>query len=337
MDLKRIGEDAAKSDSVVRPVDENLVLQLDADFACYECAHLDDTEAQNWKNLQSRVRSLGALAGAGMINVHVTLGLKGGRTEMATIKPYQENRSGADPVKKQRVHQLRTRLANWQPEGITPVVSVLQEADDCMAQLQIERMASHGPESSAIMSGDKDLWMVAGRHCDSKSGRFYTVSGFGSTGYREVGNVKPKLVGEGTSWFWHQLLMGDTADNIPALPQLSGRLMDIYVPIKSKPAGGRKPAQCGEAKAVAVLKGLNNDKLCARAVLACYREHYGQNYGLEMLVEQAFLLWMRRTNKLTDCILFLNESGIDCKFTERQLIRLRKYVHLAKLQQEQSQ
>jgi hypothetical protein len=336
MDLKRIGEAAAQSDSTQRPIDKNLVLQLDADFACYECANTDESVNQNIKNLKSRVRHLGALAGAGHINVHITLGMKGGRSEMATVKPYQENRAGVNDERKARVHLLREALANWATETITPVPSTLQEADDALAQHQIARIESHGVASSAIMSGDKDLWMVKGRHCDAKSGAYYEVSGFGKTEYREVGNLKPKLVGEGTSWFWHQMLMGDTADNIAGLPQLSGRLMDIYVPRKAKKPA-RKPAQCGEAKAVAVLKGLKTDALCARAVLACYQEHYGKALGMEMLVESAFLLWMRRTTSLRDCIVFLNASGLQCDFTARQLMRLRKYIHMAKIQQEQMQ
>lgn len=337
MDLQKIGEDAAKSESIERPVDPNLVLQLDADFACYECAHTDESVNQNLKNLKKRIEMLGKQAGAGHVNVHVTLGLKGGRTEMATEKPYQENRAGANMERKARVHELRVALVNWEDPYITTVASTLQEADDALAQYQCLRMIEHGPESSAIMSGDKDLWMVPGRHCDPKSGRFWTVSGFGKTEYRDVGNVELKLVGEGTSWFWHQMLMGDTADNIAGLPQLTGRLMDVYAPLKSKSKTPRKAAQCGEKKAVVVLKGLNNDSLCARAVLACYQDHYGKSKGLEMMVESSFLLWMRKTSSLYGCVQFLNACGVKCDFTERQKMRLREYVHKAKIMQEQGQ
>ena len=330
MDYAAIGKLVAESDSVVRPVAAGRILQYDADFGCYECAHLDDTVEQNFRQLKKHVEVKRALAGADRVNVHVTLGLKGGRNEIATVKPYQEQRVGKNADIKERVRLLRNLLANHKTNTVTPVANMYTEADDSLSIYQLEDI-----ENSVLMSGDKDLHMVAGMHCDQKTGRMYKVEGFGETSTKEVGNVKPKLCGTGTSWFWHQLLMGDTADNIPGLPKLSGPLCNRYIPLK-KHNPKRKAIACGPAKAEAILKGVTNDKNAMDRVLEAYQGFYPDN-AREMLVEQAFLLWMRRTNKINDCVLFLNEVGLKCTFSAKQMKALQKYKELCLIQKEQGE
>lgn len=226
--LTKIGEAAAKSDSAKRPTVAGRVLQYDADFGCYECAHLDETVAENFTHLKKHVLIKQALAGAERVNVHLTLGLKGGRDQIATVKPYQEQRSGKNEDVKVRVRELRCLLANYVTDSITPIANLYTEADDTLTAYQLADI-----ENSVIMSGDKDLWMVDGMHCDQKTGRMYKVEGYGETSFKEVGNLHPKLVGTGKSWFWHQMLMGDSADNIAGLPKLSGRLANEYLPVYS--------------------------------------------------------------------------------------------------------
>ena len=328
MDFAAIGNKAAESDTVARPITAGRVLQYDADFGCYECAFLDESVEENLRHLKKHVEIKRNLAGAERVNVHLTLGLKGGRNEIATVKPYQEQRAGKNEDIKVRVRILRSLLANYKTDIVTPIANLYTEADDTLSAYQLLDI-----ENSVIMSGDKDLWMVDGLHCDQKDGRMYRVKGYGKVEYREVGNVKPKLVGEGTSWFWHQLLMGDTADNIAGLPKLSGRLCNEYLPTKKYNAN-RKPLPCGEAKAVAILKDVTNDKQALSRVVDCYSDFYSINY-VEMLVEQAFLLWMRRTPKINDVILFLNECGLKCNFSEKQVQALIKYKKLCLIQKAQ--
>jgi len=329
LDLAAISESAAESATVENAFVKGRVLQYDADFGCYECAWLDNSIESNIDTLKKHIEVKRKMAGAEHVNVHITLGMKGGRDQMATVKPYQEQRSGKNVEIKERVAILRNFLANYNTEDTTAVVNLLQEADDSLTQMQEQSIKEYGVLSSVIMSGDKDLWMSRGLHCDQKTGRMYLVKGYGKTEYRDVGNTKPKLIGEGTSWFWHQMLHGDTADNIAGLPKLSGKLLNKYLPTKTYNAN-RKPASCGEAKSTAILHGVTNDKEAARRVLEAYQGHYTN--AVEMLVEQAFLLWMRRTSDIADCIHFLNESGIHCGFSGAQKKRLQEFKRLAVIQ-----
>ena len=334
MDLAAISKSAAESAINEASFVLGRVLQYDADFGCYECAWLDKTVEDNIQNLIKHIDVKRQMAGAEFVNVHITLGMKGGREQIATIKPYQEQRGNRDPLLTARVGKLRNFLANYSTNIVTPVVNLLQEADDSLSQMQLVKIKEYGLQSSVIMSGDKDLWMVDGLHCDQKTGNMYTVDGYGKTEYREVGNVKPKLVGEGTSWFWHQMLHGDTADNIAGLPTLSGRLLNKYLPTKKFNAK-RKPAPCGEAKSTAILSGVTNDRDAVRRIYEAYNDLYPN--PVEMIVEQAFLLWMRRVDDVRDCVLFLRESGLRCDFSPAQQKRLTEFARLSKIQIEASE
>ena len=329
LDLAAISKSAAESAAVENAFVVGRVLQYDADFGCYECAWLDDSIESNIDTLKKHIEVKRKMAGAEFVNVHITLGMKGGRDQIATVKPYQEQRAGKNLEIKERVAILRNFLANYTSDTSKPIVNLLQEADDSLTQLQERSIKAHGVKSSVIMSGDKDLWMSQGLHCDQKTGRMYLVNGYGKTEYRDVGNTKPKLVGEGTSWFWHQMLHGDTADNIAGLPTLSGKLLNKYLPTKKYNAK-RNAASCGEAKSTAILKGVTNDREAAKRVLEAYQGTYTN--AVEMMVEQAFLLWMRRTSDVADCVHFLNESGIKCDFSPAQKERLKEFKRLAVIQ-----
>lgn len=304
MDYKTLGAKAAEGEVQERAVVPNRVVQYDSDFACYETADLDISLSENIANLKDFIETKRVLAGAERVNVHLTLGSKSGREQIATIAPYQDNRDPDAPIKV-RVRQLRSALSSLGSLHMGKVVGSLNhEADDTMVAMQHEDL-----ENSVIMSGDKDLWMAKGWHCCPKTGRMWYVDGYGKTEYREVGNVKPKLVGEGTSWFWHQMLMGDTADNIKGLPRLCNSIMDEIQPLKSGKPRKAGDVACGEAKAYALLKDVDNDKRAADIVYEAYSRTYN-NKAQEMFVENAFLLWMRRNKNEWDCIDYLAECNI---------------------------
>ena len=269
LNFSEIGKAAAESDSVERKIVKGRTLQYDADFACYEVSNLDEPVTKSFKRLLEVIEFKRKLAGAEFVNAYITLGRKSGREEMATVQEYQAQRDPDKPIKV-RVRELRAMLYEYTGEVCKVISSLEHEADDMMCMLQNKAIREHGKDSSVIMSGDKDLWMVQGWHCDEKTGRMYFVDGYGKTEYREVGNVKPKLIGEGTSWFWHQMIMGDTVDNIPGLPRITNNMLDRYTPLKS---GRRKAGSglCGEAKAVAVLDGVTNDFAAAARVAELYR------------------------------------------------------------------
>jgi hypothetical protein len=334
LDFATMGKTASKSDSMERTIVTNRVLQHDTDFACYRvAANMDETIEQCVKRVLSIVTARRRQAGASFANMHLTVGLKSGRKEMATVEAYQDKRNKkSNPELAYRVEQIRATLASRCSSTLGPVVSHLIEADDNLRMYQIKQIEKYGIESSVMDSGDKDLWFTDGWHM-ADDGSFYFVDGFGHTEYREVGNVKPKLVGEGTSWFWHQMIMGDGVDNIPGLPKISNTTLDIYFPLKK---GKRKAGNgsCGEAKAVGILANAVNEAEAMILVVDTYMQYWGDKW-VEMFVEQAFLLWIRRTSKLTDVIDYLNEIGSQAgymkfSFSEAQKTRLREYLALVK-------
>ncbi len=316
MDLSAIGNVAAKgSANLNRKIQAGRVLQHDSDFACYEVADMDVPAANNMKNLIDLLNMKRVIVGAERMNCFITLGYKSGRDTMATVKPYQENRDPDAPIKV-RVRELRQLLANYSSQHINVIVGHFFEADDLMCREQ-EKCLAEGVDT-VLMSGDKDLWMVQGKHACPKTGRIWTVDGFGNTEYREVGNVKPKLVGEGTSWFWHQMIMGDKADNIPGLEKIDNVTLDRYQPLKSKKPRKSGSTACGEAKAVAMLLDVTSDKEAARRVYEAYWEYYGA-HAMTRFVEQAYLLWMQRTENEWDCLEYMLSCGIECTPSNRQL------------------
>lgn len=323
MDYAALGKAASKSDVTSRRIVVGRELQYDADFACYEVADLDEPASKNFKHLLDHINMKRQLAGAETVVAHITLGTKSGREAMATVKPYQENRDPDAPIKV-RVRELRQMLANHDLSDF----DMNFEADDQMIKRQHARIKEHGVDSSVIMSGDKDLWMGQGWHCDPKTGRMYLVEGYGKTEYREVGNVKPKLVGEGRSWFWHQMVMGDKADNIPGCEKISNNLLDRYQPLKSKKPRKLGSAACGEAKAVVMLKNITTDPEAAQRVYELYWEYYGA-MASQRFIEQAYLLWMQRNDNPWDVLDYLhNTCGVKVTPSEKQLKTIQDFKEI---------
>lgn len=316
MDLTAIGNAAAKgTTNLSRKIQEGRVLLHDSDFACCEVADMDVPAAQNMKNLIDLLNMKRVSVGASQMTCFITLGYKSGRDTMATVKPYQENRDPDAPIKV-RVRELRHLLANYNSEHITVIVGHFFEADDLMCREQ-NRLRAEGVDV-VLMSGDKDLWMVQGQHACPKTGRIWNVDGYGHTEYREVGNMKPKLVGEGTSWFWHQMVMGDKADNIPGLEKIANETLDRIQPLKSGKPRKQGSAACGEAKAVALLDGVTSDKAAAKLVYNAYWEYYG-SLAMVRFIEQAYLLWMQRNDNVWDVLDFMLECGLKLTPNDKQI------------------
>lgn len=116
---------------------------------------------------------------------------------------------------------------------------------------------------------------------------------------------------------------------------LSGALANRYLPLK-KHNPNRTPLQCGEAKAVAMLNGVNNDQEAFNRVFEGYLHHYGLD-AKEMFFEQAFLLWMRRKNHVLDVLHFLKPLGFSYEITQRQREALQQFTESAKRLKRMSQ
>lgn len=330
VDLGGLSDDWGKTEGSFPPVDPELVHLCDADIGAYEVANLEKPDVENFQDFLDWIEYRRLLCGAYRSIPFVTAGTKGGRYELAILREYQGNRKAhRDPGLANRVRSLRSLLAERDPRC---VVGTDQEADDLICQYQVAALRTGsvqgGGKRTITDSTDKDLRMFPGLHLCPKSLEPVDVSGYGSCWIDESTSSK-RVLGWGTSFFWHQLLMGDQADNIPGLPYLAGRLANRYQPtaaiLKAQDRlreGGtekqleaaaralreRKPLKIGPVLAHAVLEGVTDDLEALRRVREAYYEWYGPGvFEVEdwrgtirkctaghMLLEQARLLWMRR-------------------------------------------
>ena len=137
------------------------------------------------------------------------------------------------------------------------------EADDALA---IDHIASNG--TTIICSRDKDLRQVPGWLYSWELGKqpSFGPAEISKAGSLSLSDDRKKLTGTGLAFFYAQVLMGDTADNIPGLP-------------------GCGPVQAYEA--------LNGPIELFDIVSDLYRNHYGNDWKTELL-EQGQLCWMTR-------------------------------------------
>ena len=339
MDFSQLGEDAEVEGQDFKPepppAEPGRVLHCDADFLAYHCGYRYEEEALSTsvENLKVEIETLRLMAGAETIQLHLTLGNKGGRYELATVKEYQAQRSDKPEGLVERVGALRQFMANYNTPTTVPYPQLTQEADDSLCQAMIAARDSGTEIKAVLWSEDKDLWMVPGLHMNKTTYELeHYPNGYGECHLDRSGS-SAKIVGCGHSFFWHQLLMGDSADNIPGLPFLPPSVvMDKFPtkallkaqeryraatnPTKRKAArvalhkleDAVKPKKVGPVIAYDLLKGCKTNREAFRVVRDLYAAWYTpmpftakhwngtefeSNAGL-MMLEQARLLWMRR-------------------------------------------
>ncbi len=181
------------------------------------------------------------------------------RESIATLKPYKGNRVQEKPV---YFDTTREFFLNHH----ACVLSEGQEADDDIGIRQTQ-MDGKG----IICTIDKDLMQIPGYHYNwNKDAKF------------KVTPDKADL------WFWMQMLIGDTADNIPGIDQIG-------------PAGA------------ADLLSDTTSRIDRSSIVA---EHYREQYGSEWknaINEVGKLLWIRRQpDELWDYDAYLNGEDL-CK------------------------
>ena len=94
--------------------------------------------------------------------------------------------------------------------------------------------------------------------------------------------------------------------------------MDAHKPLKSGKSRKNGVVNCGEAKAVLALEDVGDDYTAARIVLDLYQELYGA-LGTERFMEQAYLLWMQRTDAFNDVLVYLIfECKLNINFSDKQ-------------------
>lgn len=314
---------------VPEPV-QGRVAHIDADFLAYQCSYEHADEIKDWEDMKHNageaVRTLMELCGATSVHLHLTPSTsdKGKRYELALLKEYQANRDGKD--KPRFLNLMREHLV----KAFNGTLHQNCEADDGMSSYQYAAIARGEEHLSIIASKDKDLRMVPGLHLDWDAG---TIHDAGTTfGYIELDRSKsaPKVIGYGQKFFWAQMLMGDSADNISGLPRFPGQLLNKVRPtgpqVKlresyklatdegkkasivaklKKALAERSSVTCGAVLAYDAINPLTSNKEAFEYVKEAYRL-YGEEHGFtnyrtgepvlwnKAFVSEAQLLWMRK-------------------------------------------
>lgn len=134
------------------------------------------------------------------------------RYKVAKTLPYKGNRTAPKPKHYEYIRKLLSEM-----EGA--IVAVGQEADDTLADI-----AAEDPSKTIIVSQDKDMRQVPGWHLEP-SGRdepkrpiYYVDPGtIGSIVLERTTGDKASIFATGKFGLYSQMLLGDTADNIPGL------------------------------------------------------------------------------------------------------------------------
>jgi hypothetical protein len=193
------------------------------------------------------------------------------REAVAQEKEYKGGRKQEKPF--HFYNLLAYILANYE----TAIHEDGLEADDFMCITQYRDWQSG---NTIICSRDKDLRQCPGFHYSWELGNqpaigplFVEPLGFLELQEKPVEEGKkkkpPKLFGVGSKFFYSQMIMGDTVDNI----------------------GGLKGK--GPAFAYNLLKDAQSDRECYELVAEKYVQAWGDNWKTKMK-EQANLLWMVR-------------------------------------------
>ncbi len=135
------------------------------------------------------------------------------RYKIATIKPYKGNRDPKiNPKAPPKPHYYdalrRYLLSNYNCVNVKGM-----EADDALGIHQMKHIDDLYFET-VICSIDKDLDMVPGLHYNFVTDTLYKCE---DPGKLILSEDRKKLRGQGLIWFYAQMLMGDSADNIPGL------------------------------------------------------------------------------------------------------------------------
>ena len=188
------------------------------------------------------------------------------RYEVAKTKPYKGTRKNPKPF------HFYNILFYLMAEYDVRVSEGGLEADDmvCIEQCRSDK-------DTIICSRDKDLRICPGWHFSWECGgqRSLGPTETDELGWLEMHEKKDKrgkvvdrkVFGYGLSFFYYQMLVGDSADNIPGLPKW------------------------GPAKAFNVLNGLETKEEMLQAVKSLYKETMGKK-SKEYFLEQGNLLWM---------------------------------------------
>lgn len=321
------------------PKSRKRVQQLDADGSCYAIADTSIGLDANKRRMMDYIDGLRDKADCQRTFVHTTLKLKAGREYVAHLKPYQQDRgAGSNPDYAQRVKELRHGLVHLETAVLTPAPQIYVEADDSMIQFQNKVIAATGDQfASVISTNDKDLNMAMGVVQNISSQKFTTQGVFDVTtgkwtdkyGKTIYNDVKKKLVGRGTSFFWHQMLAGDPVDAIQGLPKVMPEVANILRPVRNM--ASRKPTSIGYGTCVSYLQDCRTDAAAARRVRMMYSAWCSVNGRPELFEEMGILLWMQVNPTPYDFYRYLREEcSMDIQPHPSIVARINNYAEAIK-------
>jgi len=267
------------------------VVHIDGDYLAYYASGNDRCEpGRARRNTMERIETIRSMSGAESVVLHLSAAActKANRYLIATVKPYQGQRTGRKP---KNWAYLRDVMEHYEGPLFRPKVWVTREADDGMAYCA-------ATADVAICTRDKDMRMLPGVHVDWLN---YCLVHVPRGAYDVVG---PDGLQFGLKWFYLQLLQGDSADNIPGLPQLFGK-------------------DCGPKTAEKYLADTATAEDAYDRVQTAYADHYGEAWA-DALVEQAGLLWLRSDAQAS--IANVAEAFPACPHINRALTRLEERV-----------
>jgi hypothetical protein len=317
-------------------------VHIDADFLAYQVTaeSADGTTDKTYEDMQHNaevaVNGLRFISGAEHVHLHLTPSTsdKGKRYELAQLKEYQGNR--VDKPKPRYLGIMR----EWLVKRFPGTLHQFCEADDGMAAAQYAAIARGDRNLSIIASKDKDLSMVPGLQVDWTTGVITDTEddfGFVNLVERKTPSGTTKLLkGRGHKFFWAQMLVGDTADNISGLPGIPGYVMNAIKPTKEiekaklvlddegatekkkekarETIANRPDGLCGPSTAILLLDMLDTQQAAFETIKGMYRR-YGESIGFKhyktgevipwgkAFASEGQLLWMRQNATDPNCVL----------------------------------
>ena len=185
------------------------------------------------------------------------------RYATAVTKPYKGTRKNPKPF------HFYNLIAYMQAEYEVVISEDGLEADDMMCIKQANHKKREAGVETVICSRDKDLRICPGWHFSWECGKQRSVGPhltdvIGSLGVGHSG----KTLGYGLKMFYYQMLVGDSADNIPGCPKV------------------------GDKGALKLLEGVNSELELFKIVQREYIARVGKEKAKKFFMEQASLLWM---------------------------------------------
>lgn len=205
-------------------------VSIDGDALCYrvtaDCKKLETAH----RRFITGVYEIMFLTGAEFARVHLTPKgcQKNGRHLLLPAKPYQGNRQ--NKPKPPLLEPLRSTASSLftQFDNVSVYAHYQIEADDAIMQ------DAYLIENLVVWSEDKDLQIVPCELYNIQTGIVSKIKDrYGYIKLIKTDSGKDKIKGHGTKFFWTQMLMGDTADNIKGIEKYNGKLCGLVAAYKA--------------------------------------------------------------------------------------------------------